>query len=141
MTLIIHTQAHNQTIMKTNNTNRKKLFILLPLAAICWYTGSHIYSATKAPDINIMTPKHGASVSSEATTITGSTTPGAQVKINNVPVPVSENGNFSSTVALIRGHVATYKIQAQDRRGRSSSKTISVVSDYPRSEELVMTGN
>lgn len=131
--------------MKTQKINHFRLQrTLVPavlLISLMWYAGVQGYSAMRGPSLKILTPKNNARINGEAVTLTGLVSLSSKVSINNVPTAVSDSGEFSATVAITPGQVAKFKVTAEDRHGRKKHQELLLVSDYPRSEELIITKN
>ncbi len=126
--------------MKINQIHFRKSFLpAILFMALVWYATAQGYAAIRGPNLEILNPKNNARISGEAVTLTGKTETGSKISINNVPTAVTDHGEFTATAAVSPGKVATYTIVSEDRHGKRTIKELTLVTDYPHLEEMIIT--
>ncbi len=98
--------------------------------ALVGYISRQVYSLFQPPAISITAPAPQARVSSQETTVIGTTQPGALVTINGQPTNQSADGEFSQPVKLQPG-LNTLTIVSRNRLDKTSLKQIQIL--YERS--------
>lgn len=71
------------------------LGVILVISATFLYLGFQYFNFLKTPKLNIILPKDGDVVEGIMLTVVGETDPDSVVKINNQPIIVDAEGNFS----------------------------------------------
>lgn len=79
-----------------------------------------IMYADEAPEITIDSPSDGDTVRSADLKVSGSTKPGANLRINNLPVVVGFDGSFDTTIRLKEGDNELH-VTATDIAGNSAT--------------------
>lgn len=106
------------------STNRP-LYVLMG-AALAIIVAYGLFVATPyllGPSLTVRTPEEGATVSSPTVLVSGETERVSYVSINNLPVPLSEDGTFAVERAYPKGYTVIM-VEARDRFGRSVTDTI-----------------
>lgn len=96
---------------------------VLVLAAICvavfGYIGVQWYHFNQPPALVVQQPADHATVASQVT-VTGQTSPEAQVSVNAQPVALDQQGNFQTQVFIPREGISSITVEAIDRRGKTN---------------------
>ncbi len=71
---------------------------------ILLYFGIQIYKFQKPPVLTISTPYNNTTVNNQPIKVVGKTEKNVSVEINNILVPVNEDGSFEKEVSLIEGN-------------------------------------
>ena len=85
----------------------------------------YVYLITEKPKIEISSPQDNSLTQRSEIQITGKTTPGVDLKINNLPSVVGVNGDFSQYIKLNEGKNEILII-AQDTAGNKEEKKLTV---------------
>lgn len=103
---------------------------LIALAAIALIAGYLIWqfsSLTAAPKLLVSSPAKDGVVSASSIEIKGVTAPGADVFLNDVPLPSDVNGNFKTTLILQPG-VNEVRVLAKNKLGKETRLTRNILS-------------
>ncbi|MBI2589826.1 helix-turn-helix domain-containing protein [Candidatus Berkelbacteria bacterium] len=103
------------------------LFVL----GVLGYMWFQVASFAAAPPLEIVTPGSALSVSVQEVEVAGITDPGAELRINDQPVTVNQDGHFREAVSLIDG-VNTIEIAAKNKAEKETIKTLQLLADIPR---------
>lgn len=98
----------------------------LSLFIVVGYIVSQLFGFASPPDLEIRNPGTSATVASETVEVEGKTDPGAELSINNQPVPTDADGNFKERVRLQPG-ANTLRIAAKNKTGKENIITRSVL--------------
>lgn len=94
------------------------------------YLITQVSGFARPPKLELTRPVADAQVTSETVEIEGRTDPGADLSINNQPVPIDTEGEFKERVRLLTG-TNTLRVAAKNKRGRERVITRSVVVKLP----------
>lgn len=84
------------------------------------------------PEIIIESPENNSAVETDAIIISGTTSPGANLFINEIPIQNME-GSFKETISLQDGH-NIIKVVAVNQLNKKSEKIITVIAKLPKVE-------
>lgn len=80
----------------------------------------------KGPEINIISPTDGSSISASTTLVTGQVLRAVNISINDKPINIDEQGNFKETLIIFKGiNALTFK--AKDQFNREVEKELIVL--------------
>ncbi len=85
---------------------------------------------TRPPALILSSPTNGTSTADATILVTGTTEPGASVRVNGIVAEVSSNGSFSLLLALTEGE-NPITATATDRAGNDASVSVSVTFTNP----------
>jgi cytoskeletal protein RodZ len=111
---------------------------LLALGAIALIAGYLIWqfsSLTSAPDLQLTSPVRDEVVTSSSLKVAGTTNPGVDVLLNDVPLPSDLNGSFSTTLLLQPG-VNEVRIVAKNKLGKQTRVTRNILSKQTKADQL-----
>lgn len=94
------------------------------------YIISQVSGFAAAAKLEVTKPAPNANITSETVDVEGITDSGAQLSINNQPVPTDPNGGFHEQVRLLSG-TNTLRIAAKNKTGREKVVTRTVVAQIP----------
>lgn len=94
-----------------------------------YYFYRELQGFTATPKLVIIKPVDGEVISGRATYVSGRTEKGASVFINDQPVIVKDNGDFSENINLSSGanHIV---VRAKNKFGKESVKSLNIKADY-----------
>ncbi|MBU0647566.1 DUF4115 domain-containing protein [Patescibacteria group bacterium] len=136
----------NYQISKDNISNRlKRTLIITPktlaittffslLLIIGIYTYYQINHFMQTPTLQIAEPADYIEVSVNKIQITGQTDPNNTIYINNQPLTIDKNGNFSTPVQLKSGY-NIIKVTAENKIGRTTTATKVVVANLNQTDQ------
>ncbi len=104
--------------------------LLLVSALVVGYLAWQFSAIAAPPRLALANAEGEAAVTGGVVTIAGSTTPGAEVSINDVPVATDADGGFSSQVAL-RDGVNPIQVRATSKLGKTTTATRNVLASIP----------
>lgn len=110
---------------KTELVTRHYFFFFL-LGLIGLYALFQARLVILGPSISVYTPTNGANLSSPVVTIAGKASNIAYISLDDRPIFVDKNGNWSEKLIAPRG-LSIMTVRAQDRFGRSTEKQIEVM--------------
>jgi cytoskeletal protein RodZ len=100
-------------------------------AGVLWYLLWQFSALAAAPKLTITSPDADRVLAGAEISVAGSTTPGADVNVNDSPVLTDTDGNFSEKVALQDG-INTIRISSKSKLGKSTSVTRNVLAKLPK---------
>jgi hypothetical protein len=101
------------------------LFLLI-CGMIVIYAFSRSYEYIRGPKIIINTPKNDLSTTSPTINITGSAFRINEIRINDFPILMNEDGSFAETIALMNG-INYITLTGKDRFNRETKKHIRIL--------------
>ncbi|EKE20190.1 MAG: transcriptional regulator, XRE family [uncultured bacterium] len=113
--------------------------VLIVFIAGFGYLYAEVNNFVSKPRLVIMTPTDGATVSGSSTHVTGLAEKDAVVFINEQPVLVSENGEFSQDVGLKNG-VNTINVKARSKFDKESNQAVTINADFENKVGEMQTG-
>jgi len=113
--------------------------IALVFLALFIYIGWQVSILTAAPKLDISAPGDNTKTTEEATIVEGLTDPGAEVFINDVPIPVEPDGNFKERVSLQSG-VNLIKIAAKNKLNKTTQETRTILAELPEINSTTENG-
>jgi len=94
------------------------------------FIGIYGYSKTKdlidGPRISVSSPEDGETLFQSASVISGTAKNVSFLSLNDRPIFVDKNGNFSETVALLPGY-NILSVRGIDKFGKKTEKTLQLV--------------
>jgi cytoskeletal protein RodZ len=84
-----------------------------------------------APRLNVDSPEADQAISGSVIEVSGKTTPGSDIFVNDSPVLTDTDGNFSEKVALQDG-VNAIRIMSRSKLGKSTTVTRNVLATLPK---------
>lgn len=112
----------------------------LTLFVAVGYIVSQLFGFAAPPDLVVDKPGQNATVTSETVEVTGKTDSGAELAINNQPVPTDTDGRFTERVRLLPGP-NTLRVSAKNKTGRQKVVTRSVIVQLPGQASPVPTAS
>jgi len=109
---------------------------ILLISVIITYLVWQFTALAAAPRLNLTRPENDMSLTGSVIDIAGSATPGSDVTVNDSPVLINTNGNFSEKVALQDG-VNAIRVTAKSKLGKSTTVTRNVLAKLPPTEQTV----
>ncbi len=106
------------------STNRP-LYILV-VCGLMVVIGYGLFVATPyllGPSLTVVSPEHGTTISSPTITVSGKTERVSYLSINNLPIPLLEDGTFAVERAYPKGYTVLV-VEARDRFGRIVTDTV-----------------
>lgn len=125
-----NTQIHTSpTRSRFAQLSWQRIALILGTFGILVYLGLEIRAMIAPPSLSLSNPIDETVVKTDATAISGSTTPETTVTINGMRVAVSPQGNFTETIHLKEGVneiivVATAKHGARSQISRKVMRTL-----------------
>ncbi len=107
---------------------------LLIVAGIIGYLGLQFSSLASAPRLILTSPMTDATIDGSSVRISGNTTPGSDVSVNDTLVPSDANGEFSDILALQDG-INTIRISSRSKLGKVSLITRNIIAHLPKIEQ------
>ncbi len=104
----------------------KAIIICLFLCALFGYGIFEVWNYATGPKITISSPANGSVVSESLTLIAGKIKNTKEITLNDRPIVVDENGNFSEEILLSYGY-NVLKLEAQDRFGKKTEEILQVI--------------
>lgn len=105
--------------------------VLVAVGAVLWYLLSQFSSLAAAPSLTVNSPNGDQVLAGAEIDVAGSTTPGADVSVNDSPVLTDTDGNFSEKVALEDG-INAIRIMARSKLGKTTLVTRNVLAKLPK---------
>jgi cytoskeletal protein RodZ len=109
---------------------------LMVIAVIIAYLVWQFTALAAAPHLSLTSPDNDVSLTGSVIDIAGSTTPGSDVTVNDSPVLLDNNGDFSEKVALQDG-VNSIRVTAKSKLGKSTTVTRNVLAKLPSTDQAV----
>jgi cytoskeleton protein RodZ len=104
---------------------------LLAVTVVLGYLLWQFSALAGAPRLEIRSPEADQAITGGVIEVSGATTPGADVKVNESPVLTDVDGNFSERVALQDG-VNAIRITSRSKLGKETAVTRNVLAKLPR---------
>lgn len=114
---------------------------LLTLGVVALVVGYLLWqfsSLTAAPKLDLASPVKDAVTDAASIEIKGTTAPGADVFLNDVPLPSDVNGSFKTTLILQSG-INEVRIVAKNKLGKETKLTRNILSKQVTSDQLPTT--
>lgn len=112
-------RMHGRTILK-------RLLIIFGLAAVLGYSAITILGFVQGPRIVLMAPPDGFSTTTPAIQIAGHVIHASTLTINDAPLSLDLQGNFSTQLLLARGY-NIITVEAKDRYGRMTAEQKEII--------------
>jgi cytoskeletal protein RodZ len=104
---------------------------LVLIAAVFGYLLWEFSVLAGAPELTVTDPAANVAITGAAVDVTGNTTPGSQVSIDDSPILTDTNGNFSEQVALQNG-VNAIRVMSQSKLGKTTTVVRNVLATLPK---------
>jgi cytoskeletal protein RodZ len=105
--------------------------VLALAGLVLWYLLAQFSALAAAPSLEITSPDADRVLAGAVISVSGHTTPGADMTVNDSPVLTDSDGNFSEKVALQEG-VNPIRIVARSKLGKSTVVTRNVLAKLPK---------
>lgn len=119
----------------------KIIFIFFGLLAVFLIGGYFWYQVSgfaAAPELSLAKPtKEDFTTKSDEIAVAGTTDPGTTLTINDQPIKIDLDGNFSENIKLKSG-VNQIVIVAKNKIGKQVTKTIKVLSKAPETQKQIL---
>jgi hypothetical protein len=112
--------------MKRINLSGKQWVFIGSVLVIGLYSLFQARFIILGPSIKVYSPSNGASLPSPVVTVTGKASNIAFISLNDNPIYVDKNGNWSEKLIAPTG-LSIMTVRARDRFGRSTEKQIEVM--------------
>ena len=111
--------------------NRRKLFlgtglVLIILLAVLGYGYSKMKNFLNGPKISVTTPENGATAGTSTEVIRGMAKNVSSLSLDDRPIFVDEQGNFSEIVALLPGY-NILSLKGTDKFGKKTELLLQLV--------------
>lgn len=107
------------------------LGVLVLAAGVLGYLLWQFSSLAAAPSLTVSSPESDQALTGAVIDVSGRSTPGADVSVNDSPVLTDTDGNFSEKVALQDG-VNAIRITAKSKLGKVTTITRNVLAKLPK---------
>ncbi|HSX03088.1 MAG TPA: RodZ domain-containing protein [Candidatus Saccharimonadia bacterium] len=114
------------------------LSAVIIIVAILGYLLWQFSALAAPPQLTITTPSADTTITGGVIDLSGKTTPGADVTINDSPVLTDTDGSFSEKVALEDG-INAIRITATSKLGKSTSVTRNILAHLPKVDSAAAT--
>jgi len=104
----------------------KAIIISLFLICLFGYGAFEVWAYATGPKITVTSPPNGAAVSESLITISGQGKNTKIITLNDRPIVVDEQGNFSEKILLSYGY-NVLELKAEDRFGKKTEQKLQVV--------------
>lgn len=111
------------------------LAVLGVLALIIGYLIWQFSSLTAAPRLDLDSPNKDRVVETSSIEVKGETAPGADVFLNDVPLPSDVNGAFKTTLMLQPG-INEVRVLAKNKLGKQTTVTYNILSKQAKTDQL-----
>ncbi len=111
------------------------LLTLGVVAVVVGYLLWQFSSLTAAPKLSIVSPGKDAVTDSSSIEVKGTTDPGVDVFLNDVPLPSDVNGHFKTTLILQTG-INEVRVVAKNKLGKETRLTRNILSRQAKSDQL-----
>ncbi|HEY6737107.1 MAG TPA: RodZ domain-containing protein [Candidatus Saccharimonadia bacterium] len=112
--------------------------VLLAVAGVLAYLLWQFSALAGSPRLSVTSPDGDRSLTGSVIDVTGSTTPGSDVKVDDSPVLTDTDGNFSEKVALHDG-VNVIHITSMSKLGKTTTVTRNILATLPKVEATQVT--
>lgn len=106
--------------------------LAVAVLAVVSYLGYQLSAIAAPPRLSLESPADNQTASSATLTVRGSTTPGADVTVDDVPVATDNNGGFSTTIVLQNG-INAVRVTSRSKLGKLTQVTHNVLAKLPAS--------
>jgi cytoskeletal protein RodZ len=93
--------------------------VIFILAIVAAYLSFQYVSFVRPPELSVSSPQEGELVKTQEITVSGKTSPQAVIKVNNQPILVDDDGNFSGVIEIYKG-TSEVEIKAVSRSGKET---------------------
>ncbi len=107
------------------------LGVAVVIVAIVGYLVWQLSALAAPPQLTITTPATDTTITGGVIDVSGTTTPGADVSINDSPILSDTNGSFTEKVALQDG-VNAIRISAKSKLGKTTTVTRNILAHLPK---------
>ncbi len=107
------------------------LGVLMTIALVVGYLLWQFSALAAAPSLTVSSPDSDLALTGSSIEVSGRTTPGADITVNDSPVLTDTNGYFSERVALQDG-VNAIHVSATSKLGKVTSVTRNVLAKLPK---------
>jgi hypothetical protein len=104
----------------------KILIIILVITAIAGYSFFQARNIIRGPQISLVSPSNGTTVTEQAVEIQGSAKNISYITLNDRRIFVDKDGMFNEELLLAPGY-NIWKLEAKDKFGRIVSKNIELI--------------
>lgn len=104
----------------------KTITIVLFLVVLFGYGIFEIWNYATGPKITVASPPNGSAVSESLITIDGQGKNTKEITLDDRPIVVDEQGNFSEKILLSYGY-NVLKLKAEDRFGKKTEQELQIV--------------
>lgn len=118
---ISRTKEYKKSRLNFRNVILNGIVLIIAISFLVFQTKTQFMS----PSLRISSPKDGSEVAKEVSVI-GRTDKNATVTVNNEPVAINNNGEFSKKLSLFPGKT-TITVKAMNRLGKETIKSESVI--------------
>ncbi|MDB5179089.1 MAG: family transcriptional regulator [Patescibacteria group bacterium] len=101
------------------------------MLGVLWYLLWQFSSLAAAPSLAVTNPVSDLVITGGVIDVSGRTTPGSDVNVNDSPVLTDTDGNFSEKVALQDG-VNAIRVTSKSKLGKSTTVTRNVLAKLPK---------
>ncbi len=102
----------------------------LGLVIVIGYLASQVFTAATPPKLEVYRPAANATITTETVEVEGRTDSGAQLAINNQPIPTDPDGGFKEKVRILPG-ANTIRVTAANKAGKQRVVTRQLVANIP----------
>lgn len=106
----------------------------LLVLGVIGYLATQFSSLAAAPKLILTSPTADETINGSSIRISGRTTPGSDVSVNDIPVPSDADGQFSDTLALQEG-INTIRIESKSKLGKATLITRNIIANLPKVEQ------
>jgi cytoskeletal protein RodZ len=106
---------------------------LIVVAAVFGYLLWQFSALAGAPALTVTSPEADVSLTGSVFDVSGKTTPGADVTVNDAPVLTDTDGNFGEKVALQDG-VNPIRVTSKSKLGKTTTVTRNVLAKLPKAD-------
>lgn len=104
--------------------------LALVVLAVVSYLGYQLSAIAAPPRLTLDSPADNQMANTATLTIRGTTTPGSDVSVDDVPVATDNNGGFSTTIVLQNG-VNAIRVSSRSKLGKVTQVTHNVLAKLP----------
>jgi cytoskeleton protein RodZ len=105
--------------------------VLLGAVAVVWYLLWQFSALAGAPRLTVTNPDSDRAITGSIIEVSGNTTPGSDVTVDDVPVLTDTDGNFREKVALGNG-VNVIHITSRSKLGKTTTVTRNILATLPK---------
>lgn len=104
----------------------KAIIITLFLLCLFGYGAFEIWNYATGPEIILSSPINGSAVSESLITVSGQGKNTKEISLNDRPIVVDEQGNFTEKILLSYGY-NVLKLEGKDRFGKQTEQELQIV--------------